>query len=115
MRYTDAVTNEHFERDEVVFMQGDFGDKLYFIVRGEVEILIDGVVARTLHAGDSFGEIALVSNNPRAATVRAVSPLDVVSVSRSAFERLLAHLPGMHDTMHQIIARHLGDQGPRQS
>jgi NADH dehydrogenase len=105
---SEAVAQEHFESGEVVFDQGDYGDKIYFIVRGEVEIIKDGARVATLRAGDVFGEIALVSDSPRTASVRAKSPLDVVTVSRGAFKKLLAHLPGVKGTMEQIMRQHLG-------
>lgn len=107
---SEAVAQEHFEPGEVVFDQGDYGDKIYFIVKGEVEIIKDGAPVATLRAGDVFGEIALVSDRPRTASVRAKSPLDVVTVSRGAFKKLLAHLPGVKGTMEQIMSQHLGRQ-----
>lgn len=111
----DAVVQEHFEAGEVIFDQGDFGDKIYFIVRGQVEIIKDNEVIARLGEGDVFGEIALVSDTARTARVRATMPLDVVTVSRSAFKKLLAHLPGLSSTMNEIMRQHLGASAePRQ-
>lgn len=104
----EAVAQEHFESGEVVFDQGDYGDKIYFIVKGEADIIKDGTPVATLRAGDVFGEIALVSDCPRTASVRARTSLDVVTVSRRAFKKLLAHLPGVKTTMEDIMSRHLG-------
>jgi NADH dehydrogenase len=103
----DAVAQEHFEPGEVVFEQRDYGDKIYFIVKGEVDVIKDGTAVASLSAGDVFGEIALISDSPRNATLLATTPLDVVTVSRGAFNKLLAHLPGVKGTMEEITSRHL--------
>lgn len=103
----DAVAREHFHAGEPVFFQGDFGDKVYAVVRGEAEVVHDGggAVAR-LGPGEVFGEMALIGNTPRTATVRAASPLDVVSISRGAFCELVEHLPGVRATMDEVLRRH---------
>jgi NADH dehydrogenase len=106
--HEEDVHREHFEAGEAVFERGDFGDKVYFIIRGEVTIERDGVVLATLKNGDVFGEVALVSNRPRNASARATTALDVLVVSREAFKELLGHLPGMSETMEGIVAKHLG-------
>jgi NADH dehydrogenase len=112
----DAVTQEHFEQGEIVFDQGDFGDRIYFIVKGEVEIVKGGEVVAMLRDGDVFGEVALVSDTARTAGVRAKTSLDVVTVSRGAFKKLLAHLPGVNSTMNDIMRRHLRkDEGSVES
>jgi NADH dehydrogenase len=107
----DEVRREHFEPGEVVFDQGDFGDKVYFVSKGEAEAVKDGEVVAELGPGEVFGEIALVSNQPRLAAIRARTALDVVSVNREAFQQLLAHVPGVRTTMQDITARHLGGGG----
>jgi NADH dehydrogenase len=104
----DAVRGEHFEAGEIILEQGEVGDKVYFIRTGNVQILKDGVSLGELGPGDVLGEIALISNHPRAATARARTPLDVVSVDREAFKQLLAHVPGVKMTMQQIMSKHLG-------
>ncbi len=104
----DEVLAEHFEAGEIVFEQGDFGDKIYFVRSGEAEAVKDGQVVATLGAEDVFGEIALISDQPRIAMIRAKAALDVVSVNRAAFHQLLAHVPGVKTTMQKIMRNHLG-------
>ena len=101
----ESVRQEHFHAGEIVFEQGDFGDKLYSIARGEAEILIDGQPPRTISAGEIFGEVAIVSDTARTGTVRAKTDLDVVSVSRPAFKTLVKHLPGVKGTMEQLLQK----------
>jgi NADH dehydrogenase len=102
------VRREHFQPGETVFFKDDFGDRVYFVVKGEADVEIDGQVVNTVRDGDVVGEIALISHRPRSATVRAKSALDVVSVTRETFDTLVSHFPGVKSTMHQIMERHLG-------
>ncbi|HEX5442460.1 MAG TPA: cyclic nucleotide-binding domain-containing protein, partial [Pirellulales bacterium] len=110
LRDGQAVRQEHFEPGQVVFDQGDFGDKLYVVVRGEAEVTDNGAVLRALGAGDVFGEIALIADTPRTACVRALTALDLVAVPRRAFGQLVTHLPGVRESMESIMRRHLGSE-----
>ncbi len=102
--HNEAVHREHFEPGETVFANGDFGDKVYFTINGEADVERDGVMVARLHPGDVFGEAALISNQPRNATIRATAALDTIAVSREAFEELLMHLPGLNDTMQELMS-----------
>ena len=101
----EAVLQEHFHAGEVIFDQGDFGNKLYVVVNGEVEILAEDKTV-VLGPGEVFGEIALVNDSARTATVRALKDCDVVSVSRPAFQQLVTHLPGVRDSVEGIMKTH---------
>jgi NADH dehydrogenase len=105
--HEEAVHREHFESRETVFASGDFGDKVYFIIKGEAAVERDAALLATLHSGDVFGEAALISNQPRNATIRATAPLDTVAVSREAFQELLMHLPGLNSTMQELMSERL--------
>jgi NADH dehydrogenase len=105
--HEEAVHREHFEAGETVFANGDFGDKVYFIIKGEAAVERDGALLAKLHSGDVFGEAALISNQPRNATIRATAPLDTVAVSREAFQELLMHLPGLNSTMQELMSGRL--------
>jgi NADH dehydrogenase len=102
--HKDDVHREHFEAGEAIFEEGDFGDKVYFIVRGEVAVQRDGATLATLRAGEVFGEAALISQHSRNATIRAASALDAVAVSRTAFQQLLGCLPGLSGAMQEIMS-----------
>jgi len=68
-----------------VFHQGDAGDSFYVIKAGEADVVGDGRLVRTLGAGDCFGEIALLRDTPRTASVRARTTLSLLSLSRPEF------------------------------
>jgi NADH dehydrogenase len=102
--HEENVHREHFESGQQIFAQGDVGDKVYFIAKGEVVVARDGQQLARLRQGEMFGEAALVSRHPRNATVRAETALDLVVVNREAFEELLGHLPGLSANIESIMA-----------
>ena len=57
--HDEAVHREHFEEGEEVFSSGDFGDKVYFVVKGEAAVERDGAQLARLSSGDVFGEAAV--------------------------------------------------------
>jgi NADH dehydrogenase len=107
-----GISREHFEPRETIFRQGDRGDRLYVIVDGEVEVVKEEpgeeetLIAR-LGPGECFGEIALVSDRPRGATVRSRTSLNVLTVDREAFHALFAHLPPLRRLFEQLIEQRL--------
>jgi MFS family permease len=70
---------------ELIIRQGDRGDRFYLIDSGVAEVELDGRVVRVLEPGAGFGEIALVRNVPRTASVRAIEPVMLFSLDRSTF------------------------------
>ena len=69
--------------------QGETGDTFYVILDGEVRVSIDGDDVRTLHPGESFGEIALLHDVPRTANVTATTSVTLWSLGRDAFMAVL--------------------------
>jgi putative peptide zinc metalloprotease protein len=86
------MTWEEFRAGEVVFSQGEQGDRFYVIERGVAEVRIgdEREPRRLLTRGDYFGELALLERASRLATVRARAPLVLLSVRRGDFDRLVA-------------------------
>jgi voltage-gated potassium channel len=84
-----------FMPGDYVYKAGEFGRDMYFISRGTLEALSrDGkTIYATLAAGDFFGEIALVLNQRRTASVRALTYCDLYRLDKDMFERVLAHYP----------------------
>jgi cAMP-dependent protein kinase regulator len=77
---------------ETLFSKGDPGDTLYVVAWGEVAVLVPQEVAR-LSEGDFFGEIALISDRPRTATVRATVDTQVLALDRSLIIDLVSASP----------------------
>ncbi|RVE43949.1 hypothetical protein evm_011418 [Chilo suppressalis] len=74
---------------ETVIRQGDEGDNFYIIDSGDVEVLVNGEPVTTIGEGGSFGELALIYGTPRAATVRARTPLKLWGLDRDSYRRIL--------------------------
>jgi len=78
-----------FKAGDTIIRKGDEGATAYFIVTGEVEILVgEGDAARrvgALHAGEVFGEMSLIEPGPRSATVKAVTDVESLAASYEEF------------------------------
>ncbi|MCJ7658905.1 MAG: cyclic nucleotide-binding domain-containing protein, partial [Anaerolineales bacterium] len=90
----DALQTEHFARGEVILRQGDPGDKFYIVENGKATVWqtgTDGIERKVEEkgAGQYFGEVALVSQSPRNASVRAETPLTLHSLGQADFDRLV--------------------------
>jgi MFS family permease len=75
---------------ETLCEQGAPGDVFYVIEAGEAEVIGNGALLRTLGPGDFFGEIALLRDTPRTATVRALTPLSASLLTRNLFVPLVS-------------------------
>jgi MFS family permease len=84
-RLTQDLVPIEVEPGTEVITQGDPGDRFYLIDSGEVEVFEDGKRRRAQHAGESFGEIALLRNEPRTATVRTTEPTRLLALDRESF------------------------------
>ena len=103
-----SIRREHFEPNETIFREGDWGDSLYIIVDGEIEIIRDvpgrgNVTLARLGRGECFGEIGLVRQLPRSATVRALTVVNVLAMDRDEFQSLFAHLAPLRLFFEQLI------------
>ena len=70
--------------------QGDDGDTFFAVGSGRLRVVQDGRELRTIGAGAHFGEIALLLDVPRTATVEAITPVRVFRLGRPGFDRLVA-------------------------
>jgi NADH dehydrogenase len=105
---TAAIAHEHFEKDEVIVKQGDFGDKLYMIESGEVEVLkerpnMPPERLAVLAVGAYFGETALPTDAPRNATVRTLTPVDAIVLGRSDFLALISSFPELKKVFEGLL------------
>lgn len=97
---------------EYLFRQGDPGDSLYVVLRGRLEILIEAPepkVIRVLGRGDSVGELALLTESPRSASVRARRDSELLHVTREHFTRVLEQKPEFATALTRVLGRQLRD------
>jgi hypothetical protein len=92
---------ERFAAGRTVFRQGDPADAAYFIRSGDVEVVDEhgGAVLRTLGPGDYFGEIALIADSPRSATIRALTDLEVSVVGKQNFLKMMQLIPATEESI----------------
>jgi uridine kinase len=91
-----------------VIREGDAGDEMFFVLEGTAIVERGGVEVGRIGPGDHFGELALFSGAPRAATVRAESDLALGKLGRAAFERLLRESPDAAIPFVRALVRLLG-------
>jgi MFS family permease len=102
-----ALVEVRVDPGAVVIRQGDPGDLFYVVREGTAEVAIDGRPVRTLAGGDFFGEIALVHDVPRTATVRAITALELAALERDVFVATLTHHPASAEAVGSIVAARL--------
>jgi ATP-binding cassette subfamily B protein len=95
---------EKFEAGVRAVRQGDEGDKFYIIVRGTVEVVMNAETGErkrlaVLEDGDHFGEIALLRNVPRTASIVALTPCVCLALSREDFDPLMIRYPSVRRSL----------------
>jgi hypothetical protein len=90
-----------------VIRQGDVGDRFYVIDAGRFEIVIDGARVAVQSEGDHFGEIALLHDVPRTATVAAIEDGAVWALDQEEFLATLTDLPQAATEAHRISAERM--------
>ncbi|MFT7618694.1 MAG: NADH dehydrogenase [Planctomycetota bacterium] len=101
---TKRVSNAHYKPGDVIFAEGDPATNFYVIENGEVEIIRgENEVLATMVAGDFFGEMALLSDNPRNATVRAKTDVEVVVMGRCVFEQISESMAPLKELLTRAV------------
>jgi CRP/FNR family transcriptional regulator, cyclic AMP receptor protein len=89
-----AIADEiDLPQGKVLTRQGDRGREFFVLLEGEVEVRRNGRKLATRRAGDFLGEIALVSDRPRTATVTATTPLTALVIRDAEFRALINRTP----------------------
>jgi NADH dehydrogenase len=110
----------HFEPGEIVFREGDLADSLYIILCGEAEVITEdyslnspnaeGASTKrlaTLGPGEYFGEIALLKQKTRSATVRCTKALDLLALPQGEFQALIANLPDLRTSFESVMEKRI--------
>lgn len=112
---SDVVTKlkyEVFQPGDIIIKEGTIGSKMYFIQEGIVDIVMsNGEVATSLSDGSYFGEICLLTNARRVASVRAETYCNLFSLSVDHFNAVLEQYPLMRRTMESVAAERLNKIG----
>jgi len=105
-----AAAERHYGKGQVIFEEGSGGNELHLIVDGRVEVVKglrqDEVVLAQLAAGEFFGEMGLIEDSPRSATVRALEPTRALEFSQEGLRSVLLEQPMLlYRTMRVLTAR----------
>jgi CRP-like cAMP-binding protein len=109
LRFTEEYT---YAPGTIIFNQGDEGNALYIINSGEVNILVKKPGGRamkidTLKAGQTFGEMALITRETRSATAETATEVKVFRIKKNDFEHLLAQSPSLATEVSRLLAQRL--------
>jgi CRP-like cAMP-binding protein len=101
---------KHYAMGSKLFSEGDAGDTFFLIADGKVEVNQAGphgekLVLKVLSSGDHFGEMALLENQPRSATVVALMPTTVFIMERTKFLKLTEDSPSIQENLEHTLSK----------
>ena len=103
----ERMTRRQFMPNEVIIREGDAGEELFLISEGEVEVDRAGREVARLGPGDFFGELSLMSGDPRNATVVATKPVDTYILGKDDFTAAIEASAGFREQLRRVyFARH---------
>jgi CRP-like cAMP-binding protein len=104
----DAVAQEHeFAAGQIIVTQGTPGQAFYLILSGKVELVRDENLLGSYGPGDFFGDMSLLDQAPRSATVRAVEPTVCLMLSSWDFKSMLEKNPAVAIKLLEVLSRRL--------
>lgn len=110
----DAASEHHFGLGEAICTEGREGDTFYVVISGRVSVRV-GEPPRevaTISKGQYFGEMSLLTGEPRSATVVAVEDTTVLEFDRSEFQRFFAEKPELAEQLATLLARRKSELAP---
>lgn len=105
LKYADQFDTYH--AGDVIFKEGDPGDRMFVVKAGNVELRVVGQTVETLEPGDILGEMALLDSEPRSATAVAATDCQIVPLDLQKFQFLIRETPYFAVEVMQIMARRL--------
>jgi MFS family permease len=103
-----SLVREHAAAGDIVIREGDRGDRFYLVGAGALTVSLDGLPRRELSPGDGFGEIALLRDGLRTATVTAREPTTLYALERPAFLSAVTGSPPARHAAEALMTERLG-------
>ena len=107
-----SLVRVRVEAGRELFRQGELGDRFYIVAEGRAEIVSDGRPVAVTVAGGYFGEIALLRDVPRTATVRALTDLELFALEREDFIAAVTGHAASADAADAVVATRLSSLRP---
>ena len=104
------VPTRSFAKGDTIFREGEQGDEFFVVVRGKVEIRSGDRHLETLGPKGIFGEMALIDDSPRSATVVALTDVTVAPIKERQFLFLVKHMPMFALKVMRVLAKRLRRQ-----
>jgi hypothetical protein len=98
-----SLTTRSATQDEIIFHEGDAGDRFYVIRSGKVSVLKHNQYLTSLGEGAWFGEIALIEDVPRNATIKADSNCTFYALSKASFDYVVSTYPDVEEQIRKLI------------
>jgi hypothetical protein len=110
-----SVTEEmDYTEGSIVIKQNDVGETLFLIIRGRVQVIMEEaedqeVLLNYIEAGGAFGEMALIDDNPRSATIRTVEPCRFLILQKQEFEEIAMEFPKVTLQICSVLSQRIRD------
>lgn len=104
-----------FDAEEVICKIGDPGDKMYIVISGKVKVVVstdeakEETIIAYLSSGDYFGEMSLLTGEPRSASVITTEPSEMFILNKSDFDLIVERFPSITLSMGKIMSQRLRD------
>jgi CRP-like cAMP-binding protein len=115
----DAFDKEEIESDTFVIRQGENGEKFFVVEQGSVDIYVKNSsgenqkVGSPLASGSSFGELALMYNTPRAASVKTSTNVKLWSIDRTTYRQIVVYYKAMRNKQYMEFLREVEIKGSK--
>ena len=109
----NAFKHKSFKMGQYVFKEGDIGDEFYIIRNGEVGVFLKrkSIPLALLSIGEFFGEIALLKNTPRTASIKTITETETLSLSRESLSRIMSDDLNLQRSLEFQSEQRLSKQG----
>jgi CRP/FNR family cyclic AMP-dependent transcriptional regulator len=105
--FNNSKQFETFAPGEILFSKGQFGDKMYIVIAGEVSIMVGNAIVDVAERGDLIGEMSLIETSPRSATAIARTECRVVPINQHYFQFLVQQTPYFALQVMEVMAYRL--------
>ena len=100
-----ALKKRKVKKSEIIIKQGEVGDKFYLIGRGDFGVYIKNKKVAELSDGQFFGEMALITDLPRTATVTALIDSELFILYKKDFKKILLSIPKISGIINEALSK----------